>query len=258
MHPSSSHQAHLQMSLVTSVSAFAQHGHHPNFHHGPQIHHPQALSFPPIVHPAHHHHHHHHLLPPPRLDHKLASAFELPNPSNEFYKNSHMHPPLATIPPPSIPSLPNPAIIHHPSTIPPPPPVSIVTPLPHINQNHTLTTHHQRFHHSPPSPAHTIKSTTSTIEPSHDSAESPPLVVDNVASPISVSSSSNNLNTTISMSINNANKSNGNNNNNNNENALSSTINGTIRPPAVSNSTQHNGLLDILMNPEKCQVNNVD
>lgn len=251
MHPNSTHQAHLQMSLVTSVSAFAQHSHHPSFHHGPQIHHPQPLPFPPIVHPAHHHHHHHHhpLLPPPRLDHKL-SAFELPNPSNDFYKNSHLHPPHATIPPPSIPSLPNPAIAHHSSGIPAHP----VAALPPINSNHTIVTHHTRFHQSPPSPAQTIKSNASTVEQSHDSAESP-LVVDNIASPISVSSSSNNISTTISNTVNNNNSHAViNNNNPNSNNNHTGTTNGSVRSNDSTNNAQHNGLLDLLMNPEKCQV----
>lgn len=197
------HQAHMQMSLVTSVAAYAQHPHHhPSFHPNPQIHHPQPLPFGPMV------HHSHPLIPPPRLEHKL-SAFEMPNHNSEFYKNGH---------------IPQPSLSLH--------------PLPQPQNNNHL--HH--FHQSP-SPTQTIKSNPSTVEPSNDrsSASSPQLVVDGVASPISISSNSNN------------NTINHNNNNNNssttvNNNPVSNNTNGRL-----NGVSQHNGLLDILMNPDKCQ-----
>lgn len=243
LHPSSSHQAHLQMSLVTSVSAYAaQHtGHHGSFHHGPPIHHPQPLPFTPLVHSGHHHHPHHHhhhshiLPPPPRLDHKL-SAFDLPN--SDFYKNSALiHASHVAAPIPILSSS-----VVHPTAALPPPPVSHT----HLGQHHT-------FRHSSPSPSHTIKSNASTIEPSHDSVGSPPLIVDNVASPISVSSNSNNI-CTSNSNINNNNSSSTNNNitNINNNNSATAT-NSSERLNVTSSAQSTNGLLDILMNPDKCQ-----
>lgn len=242
MHPSSSHQAHLQMSLVTSVSAYAaQHtGHHTSFHHGPPIHHPQPLPFTPLVHSGHHHHphpHHHHshiLPPPPRLDHKL-SAFDLPN--SDFYKNSALiHASHVAAPIPILSS----AVVHPTAALPPP-----LVSHTHLGQHHT-------FRHSSPSPSHTIKSNASTIEPSHDSVDSPPLIVDNVASPISVSSSSNNI-CTSNSNINNNNSSSTNNNINNNNNNSATTTNSSERLNGTSSAQSTNGLLDILMNPDKCQ-----
>lgn len=75
----------------------------------------------------------------------------------------------------------------------------------------------QHSHHHSPSPTQTINSG-SSIEPSSEG--SPQLIVDNIpTSPLSISNSTNS---------------------NENKNLI---------------SAQHSGLLDILMNPDKCQVN---
>lgn len=121
-------------------------------------------------------------------------------------------------------------------------------------------THSTILHQSHFSPK---SNTSSTIEPSQDSV-SPPLIVDsieNVASPISVNSNSNNNN--IIMPIKTVHKSSSDtqstmNNNINTENTNTKSTDGLV----PSNHSQQNGLrneqqnslLDILMNPDKCQV----
>lgn len=133
--------------------------------------------------------------------------------------------------------------IHHPQPMP-------FTPIVHHHAHPLAPTNHQRldhnkmsafefpnnqselykthYHHNPsPSPTQTIK-TVSSIEPSSEGMSSPPLIVDNVPStpPIMCANSS-----TTEQSIESGNK----------------IYGPPIGPP------QHNGLLDILMNPDKCQ-----
>lgn len=118
---------------------------------------------------------------------------------------------------------------------------------------HSIISHQSHF--SPKS------NTSSTIEPSQDSV-SPPLIVDNIeniASPISVNSNSNNNNNFISKNIHkNSNDPQSTNNNITAENTNTKSSDGLMS----SNNLQQNGLrteqqnslLDILMNPDKCQV----
>lgn len=262
-----SHQNHLQLQgLVTSVSAYAHAqttamnaGHSSGFHPViPHIHHPQPLPFSSIVHASHHPHaqnhhahHHSHLLP-------------VPQSNGDFYKNAHlgsnvMMPNVLTHPMPLLASTMN---SHMSVSIQPQTPISttLTSSISHIPSNHSTISTHQS-HYSPKSNA------SSTIEPSHDSI-SPPLIVDNidsVASPISVSSNSNN-NNNINSNNNHKNMNNivssPNNNNNGNENTIIKSngdvfaTNSNIQRNGLR-SEQNNSLLDILMNPDKCQVNRI-
>lgn len=140
--------------------------------------------------------------------------------------------------------------IHHPQPMP-------FTPIVHHHHAHPLApTNHQRLdhnkmsafefpnhqadlykthyhhHHSPPSPTQTIKTVSSSIEPSSEGMSSPPLIVDNVPStppPLICASSSNT------------------------EHSIESTNKVYPPPTPIGPPQQHNGLLDILMNPDKCQ-----
>lgn len=120
-----------------------------------------------------------------------------------------------------------------------------------LQSTHSTISHQSHF--SPKS------NTSSTIEPSQDSV-SPPLIVDsieNVASPISVNSNSNNNN---NITPKNMHKTNNETTNNNitaeNTNAKSSdglVSSNSLHQNGLRNE-QQNSLLDILMNPDKCQV----
>lgn len=161
----------------TSVSAYTPHlrsSHqqqqqqqqhpHANFHHhATPIHHPQPMPFPPMIHPTHH------ITTPQRLEHNKMSAFEFPNPTNEF-------------------------------------------------------AHYKSSHHLSPSPTQTIKSG-SSIEPLSEGMSSPQLIVDSE--------------TTSPMMVYNNHDVNG---------------NGVKRQQQSLIGAQRSGLLDILMNPDKCQV----
>lgn len=137
-------------------------------------------------------------------------------------------------------------------------PMPSLPPRRPISESMIPSTHSTMSHQSHFSPK---SNSSSTIEPSQDSV-SPPLIVDsieNVSSPISVNSNSNNNNNTISK-----------NNHKNNSDAQSMNNNITAENTNTknndglvsSNSFNHNGLrneqqnslLDILMNPDKCQV----
>lgn len=263
---SQAHQTHLQMSLVTSVSAYAQSaiaasGGHPSSFHPvhPHIHHPQPLPFTSIVHPAHSSHHLH-----PHSGHHHSHLLPVPPPSNDFYKNSHIPSIVPSVLPQPIPLLSSNVANH--ASLPPQIPVStsLTASSSIVPSSHSTFSHHPSFHYSPPSPTQTIKSNASSIiEPSHDSVESPPLIVDNVdhvASPISVSSNSNNNN-----NITNSNKNETKNNNDTDTLANSNgaddshkadnatATNSTLRLNGLHND-RRNSLLDILMNPDKCQV----
>ncbi|XP_031623919.1 nuclear receptor subfamily 2 group E member 1 [Contarinia nasturtii] len=223
----SHHPNHLQIQGLVS-SAYAQNSsmggaHSSGFHPVmPHIHHPQPLPFSPILHPAHHPHtqthHGHHLLPVPS--------------ANEFYKNFH----------PSNVIVPN--VLSHPiPALPPRRPISASM----LQSAHSTISHQSHF--SPKS------NTSSTIEPSQDSV-SPPLIVDsieNVASPISVSSSNNNNNTTsknISKNDNDARSTMT--NNITTENIQTKSNDGLLHQNSLRNE-QQNSLLNILLNPDKCQ-----
>lgn len=130
-------------------------------------------------------------------------------------------------------------------------PISESTMVP---STHSTISH--QSHYSPKS-----NTSTSTIEPSQDSV-SPPLIVDsieNVSSPISVNSNSNNNNNILPKnhhkSDNDAQSTNNNiateNTNTKSNNGLMSTA--TFTQNGLRNE-QQNSLLDILMNPDKCQV----
>lgn len=141
--------------------------------------------------------------------------------------------------------------IHHPQPMP-------FTPIVHHHHAHPLApTNHQRldhnkmsafefpnhqnelykthYHHSP-SPTQTIK-TVSSIEPSSEGMSSPPLIVDNVPSTPPPPLICSGINAT-----------------NNAEHSIESTNKVYPLPPTPTiGPPQHNGLLDILMNPDKCQ-----
>lgn len=257
---SASHQSHLQLQgLVSSVSAYAQNSlstsHSSGFHPVmPHLHHPQPMPFAPIVHPAHHaqnhHAHHPHLLP-------------LPPANGDFYKNPHL---AGNIIVPNVLSHPMPLLAtsmssHMTASLPPhttmPTPMSAAAS--HHPSSHSTISH--QSHHSPKSSA------SSVIEPSQDSVGSPLIVdnIDSVASPISVSSNSNNNNNNITSNNMNATKGRKHEND-----ALASSLatdgsgaksSGDALVSASSSfhrnavrTAQNNGLLDILMNPDKCQV----
>lgn len=263
---SAQHQNHLQLQgLVSSVSAYAQNSilstsHSSGFHPViPHMHHSQPMSFGPIVHPAHHvqnpHAHHPHLL-------------TLPPANGDFYKNPHLP---SNIIVPSVLSHPMPLLAtsmssHMTASLPPqttmPTPMSAAAS--HHPSSHSTISH--QSHHSPKS-----SSASSVIEPSQDSVGSPLIVdnIDSVASPISVSSNSNNNNNNNMMSNNmNAIKSRRHDSNavptgngvatdsssgRSNGDAVVSTSNSNHRNAV--RTAQNNGLMDILMNPDKCQVN---
>lgn len=243
--------AHAQ---TTAMSAGHSSGFHPVIQH---IHHPQPLPFSSIVHASHHPHaqnhhahHHSHLLP-------------VPQSNGDFYKNPHL---ANNVIVPNVLSHPMPLLAstmnsHISASIQPQTPIStaLTSSISHIPSNHSTISTHQS-HYSPKS------NTSSTIEPSHDSI-SPPLIVDSVdsvASPISVSSNSNNNNNINSnnnhKNMNNIVSSVNNNNNNTNENTIIKSngdafaTNSSVHRNGLR-SEQNNSLLDILMNPDKCQVN---
>lgn len=234
---------------MTSVSAYAQGsagigGSHPSGFHPviPHIHHPQPLPFPSMLHPGHHHPHaqgHH----PGHHSHLLG----VPPPNNDFYKNAHI---MNNI----VPNLSHPSIHSHMTSAIPIQTSTALTAPSCVTSNHSTISH--QSHYSP-------KSSTSTIEPSQDSV-SPPLIVDNldnVASPISVSSNSNN-NNNINSNQNHKNGETISNLNNNKCPENSNKQNGdlvTLNANSLRNSLRseaNNSLMDILMNPDKCQVNN--
>lgn len=259
---SASHQNHLQLQgLVSSVSAaYAQSaainsGHSSGFHPVMQhIHHPQPMPFGPILHPAHHvqnpHAHHSHLL-------------QLPPTNAEFYKNHHLPNNVIV---PSVLSHPMPLLAtsissHMTASLPPQTamPMQLSAAAAHIPSSHSTISH--QSHHSPKSSA------SSVIEPSQDSIGSPLIVdnIDSVSSPISVSSNSNNNNNNNTKNDMNSNK-----NHNKHENGSSATANShTTESSSIKSNgdapsssfhrnavrtAQNNGLMDILMNPDKCQV----
>lgn len=241
-----SHHNHLQ-NFVTSVSAFAQgtatmnggHANVPVFHPViPHIHHPQPLPFHPVHH-SHAHQHHPHLL-----------AVQQPL-NNDFYKNSHLMNNIG-------PNLLHPNIHSHMnSSLPTPGSNALTAPL-IVTSSHSTVSHH---HYSP-------KSSSSTIEPPQDSI-SPPLIVDsldNVASPqqstISISSNSNNNNNNINSNNNNNHKTKTESISALNNNKLAESSNKKNEEQITATSLQSgtrnesNSLMDILMNPDKCQVRN--
>lgn len=143
-----------------------------------------------------------------------------------------------------------PNVLSHPiPALPPRRPISASM----LQSAHSTISHQSHF--SPKS------NTSSTIEPSQDSV-SPPLIVDsieNVASPISVSSSNNNNNITSknihktnndSQSTLNNNITTENSNTKSNDDMISSN---NVHQNSLRNE-QQNSLLNILMNPDKCQV----
>lgn len=122
-----------------------------------------------------------------------------------------------------------------------------------VPSTHSTISHQSHF--SPKS------NTSSTIEPSQDSV-SPPLIVDsieNVPSPISVNSNSNN-NNNITPKNNHKNNSDTQSTNNNitTDNTNTKSNDGLVSSSSFNHNglrnEQQNSLLDILMNPDKCQV----
>lgn len=145
-----------------------------------------------------------------------------------------------------------PNVLTHPMpSLPPRRPISESTMVP---STHSTISHQSHF--SPKS-----NTSTSTIEPSQDSV-SPPLIVDsieNASSPISVNSNSNNNNNILPK--NHQKTSNDTQLTNNNitaENTNTKSSDGVMSANTFTQNglrnEQQNSLLDILMNPDKCQV----
>lgn len=130
-----------------------------------------------------------------------------------------------------------------------------------ISESMVPSTHSAISHQSHFSPK---SNSSSTIEPSQDSV-SPPLIVDsieNVSSPISINSNSNNNNNITSKNSHKSNcDSQPSNNNITTENTNTKSNDGmnptSNLPHNGLHNDQRNSLLDILMNPDKCQVGNL-
>lgn len=138
-------------------------------------------------------------------------------------------------------------------------PIPALPPRRPISTSMVPSTHSTISHQSHFSPK---SNTSSTIEPSQDSV-SPPLIVDsieNVASPISVNSNSNNNN---NITPKNGHKTSNESTNNNitAENTNAKTDDGLVSSNTLHTNDvrteQRNSLLDILMNPDKCQVRTI-
>lgn len=126
-----------------------------------------------------------------------------------------------------------------------------------IPSTHSTISH--QSHYSPKS-----NTSASTIEPSQDSV-SPPLIVDsieNVSSPISVNSNSNNNNNILPKSHHKSDNDTQSTNNNitttTTEHTNTKSSNSVMSTATFTQNglrtEQQNSLLDILMNPDKCQV----
>lgn len=245
------HQTHLQMSFTSVSAAYAPHltsthphhhhhlqhqlnQHHPNFHHNPSaVHHPQPLPFAPLG--VHHAHHLGSIPSQQRLDHHTKlSAFQftgchqgdghgfkpIGHISNNINNNNNNN----TI---SLNNNNNNSIYNNNNdnhqqdnnnTD------SEITVDDNMNDHHNYHLHkHSSRQLSPTSPTHTIRSASSLDRSS--GSESPQLIVDNLpSSPISLCNSS------------------------------TSATDNTTEEKSLSSAQQQSGLLDMLMNPDKCQV----
>lgn len=234
------HQTHLQMSFTSVSAAYAPHlasshphhhhhlqhplsQHHSNFHHNPSaIHHPQPLPFAPLG--VHHAHHMATMPPQQRLDHHTKlSAFQFPG---NLHHDGHGFKPLGHLGSTNNNNNNNISLNNN-------------NNMTYNNQNNNNNNNtdteisvddnmneHQKPHDSiarplsPASPTHTIRSASSLDRSS--GSESPQLIVDNLpTSPISLCNSSTSADNTTEKSL---------------------------------SSAQQSGLMDILMNPDKCQV----
>lgn len=137
-------------------------------------------------------------------------------------------------------------------------PMPSLPPRRQISTSLVPSTHSTISHQSHFSPK---SNSSSTIEPSQDSV-SPPLIVDsieNVASPISVNSNSNNNNNITSKNNHKSGiETQPTNNNITAENTNTKSNDGLVSSNSLHQNglrnEQQSGLLDILMNPDKCQV----